>query len=122
MPIEFRCRRCQKLLRTPDDTAGKQAQCPQCGEVQTIPTPPPAPQPPPPVNPLQAPPVRSGGNFGTGVGAPRPSPQPVPGPAPPAGPASPRNGPAWEAQGPSPASFLATLVAYFTDVPRFFST
>src|SRR5690606_26481769 len=37
MPIEFRCSQCQKLLRTPDDTAGKQAKCPSCGAVVPIP-------------------------------------------------------------------------------------
>lgn len=37
MPIEFRCHQCQKLLRTKDDTAGKQAKCPQCGTVLTVP-------------------------------------------------------------------------------------
>lgn len=81
MPIEFRCDQCGKLLRTGDETAGKQAKCPSCGTVQPIPTPlssagaPAAPQggpsagspfaagsappiPPPPdgeVNPYQAP-------------------------------------------------------------------
>ncbi len=37
MSIEFRCTQCNKLLRTGDETAGKQAQCPQCGAVMTIP-------------------------------------------------------------------------------------
>lgn len=44
MPIEFRCQQCQKLLRTGDETAGKQAKCPACGSVQTIPIPGAAPQ------------------------------------------------------------------------------
>lgn len=39
MPIEFRCDQCRKLLRTPDDTAGKLAKCPECGSVVTIPEP-----------------------------------------------------------------------------------
>lgn len=39
MPIEFRCTQCNKLLRTGDDTAGKQAKCPECGAVMTIPMP-----------------------------------------------------------------------------------
>ncbi len=39
MPIEFRCARCNKLLRTGDDTAGKQAKCPECGAVMPIPMP-----------------------------------------------------------------------------------
>jgi hypothetical protein len=37
MPIEFRCTKCGKLLRTPDDTAGKQARCPECGTILGIP-------------------------------------------------------------------------------------
>ena len=39
MPIEFRCTQCNKLLRTGDDTAGKQAKCPECGTVMTVPLP-----------------------------------------------------------------------------------
>lgn len=39
MPIEFRCTQCNKLLRTGDDTAGKQAKCPECGAVMTVPLP-----------------------------------------------------------------------------------
>ena len=37
MPIEFRCLGCGRLLRTPDDTAGKQAKCPNCGQILAIP-------------------------------------------------------------------------------------
>jgi len=37
MPIEFRCSQCSRLLRTPDETAGKQAKCPECGTVMEIP-------------------------------------------------------------------------------------
>jgi len=37
MPIEFRCRQCGRLLKTPDDTAGRQAQCPACGALSTVP-------------------------------------------------------------------------------------
>ncbi|HEV3024847.1 MAG TPA: zinc ribbon domain-containing protein, partial [Pirellulales bacterium] len=37
MPIEFRCSQCGKLLRTGDDTAGKQARCPACGNVLPVP-------------------------------------------------------------------------------------
>lgn len=44
MPIEFNCTGCSKVLRTPDNSAGKQAKCPQCGTIVTIPTPA-APQP-----------------------------------------------------------------------------
>ena len=128
MPIEFRCRRCQKLLRTPDETAGKQAQCPQCGEVQTIPPPPPPPPPPaanpfnvPPANPFNAPPA---GNWGSPAGSYNPyqSPQASSSPAFQPGPSQGRNGPPWEALGPSPASFFATFKEFFSDVTGFFST
>jgi phage FluMu protein Com/uncharacterized membrane protein len=37
MSIEFRCVHCSKLLRTGDDTAGKQAKCPECGTLMTVP-------------------------------------------------------------------------------------
>lgn len=36
--IDFRCTQCGRLLRTPDDAAGKQAQCPSCGAIQPVPT------------------------------------------------------------------------------------
>ena len=38
-PIEFRCSACSKLLRVPADTAGKQAKCPECGQVVPVPSP-----------------------------------------------------------------------------------
>lgn len=38
MPIEFPCSQCGKSLRTPDESAGKQAKCPDCGAIQTVPT------------------------------------------------------------------------------------
>jgi uncharacterized RDD family membrane protein YckC/phage FluMu protein Com len=37
MPIEFRCTNCNKLLRTGDGTAGKQAKCPECGTLLVVP-------------------------------------------------------------------------------------
>ena len=37
MSIEFRCQACNRLLRTGDGTAGKQAKCPDCGAVVTVP-------------------------------------------------------------------------------------
>ncbi len=37
MSIEFSCPHCGKHLRTPDETAGRQAKCPQCGELSQIP-------------------------------------------------------------------------------------
>lgn len=39
MTIEFRCAQCNRLLRTGDDTGGKQAKCPECGAVTTVPVP-----------------------------------------------------------------------------------
>ena len=39
MAIEFRCTQCNKLLRTGDDTAGKQAKCPECGAILPVPMP-----------------------------------------------------------------------------------
>jgi hypothetical protein len=39
MPIEFRCSQCNNLLRTGDETAGRQAQCPACGALTTVPMP-----------------------------------------------------------------------------------
>jgi hypothetical protein len=39
MAIEFRCGQCGKLLRTGDDTAGRMAQCPECGSQTPIPLP-----------------------------------------------------------------------------------
>lgn len=43
MAIEFRCPQCSALLRTPDETAGKKAKCPQCGTIADIPA---SPEPP----------------------------------------------------------------------------
>ena len=37
MAIEFRCTSCGKLLRTADGTSGKQAKCPECASLMTIP-------------------------------------------------------------------------------------
>ena len=33
MPVEFRCPKCQKLLRVADEHAGYQAKCPNCSEI-----------------------------------------------------------------------------------------
>jgi hypothetical protein len=128
MPIEFRCRRCQKLLRTPDDTVGKQAQCPQCGEVQTIPPPAQAAAPiaPPVANPFTTPPAQPAPavNGGPAAGAYNPYQAPSASTAPPvhAWQSGPRNGPPWEAEGPSPGSFWATIKEFFSDVSGFFAT
>jgi phage FluMu protein Com len=70
MPIEFRCGQCGKLLRTGDETAGRQAQCPECGTLTEVPTPGATPGTPPPLGPL------SGQNVGSSGGAAGPSPMP----------------------------------------------
>jgi hypothetical protein len=52
MPIEFNCTQCGKQLRTPDETAGRNAKCPQCGAIMQIPDlSGPAPQQPPAFGP-----------------------------------------------------------------------
>ena len=35
----FAATKCQKLLRTPDGSSGKEAKCPQCGAIVKIPEP-----------------------------------------------------------------------------------
>ena len=37
LSIEIQCRGCQALLRVADEHAGKQARCPKCGTIQTVP-------------------------------------------------------------------------------------
>lgn len=39
MPIEFPCSQCGKLLRTGDDTAGREARCPACQAITVVPQP-----------------------------------------------------------------------------------
>lgn len=39
MSIEFRCRNCNRLLRTDDGTAGQTARCPDCSSLTVIPAP-----------------------------------------------------------------------------------
>lgn len=39
MPIEFHCPHCDKLLKTQDDKAGWQVNCPGCGGPLTVPNP-----------------------------------------------------------------------------------
>lgn len=136
MAIEFRCDQCGKLLRTGDETAGKQAKCPSCGTVQAIPLPG-APGSAP------APEMPSAGAFGE-----RPSPPPGQGPfgempsLPPvasdnpyASPLSagasfaeyqsvhsgPRTGPPWERNGPSTSSFVETIKLIYSSLGFFFT-
>lgn len=56
MAIEFRCPSCQRLLRVPDEAAGAQAQCPECGTVAAV--------------PASGPAAPSGGEGPTGPGRP----------------------------------------------------
>jgi phage FluMu protein Com len=65
MPIEFRCTQCAKLLRTADDTAGKQAKCPSCGAILNVPTPPAVPSEQSPFSQAGGAPSPTGGSpFG----------------------------------------------------------
>ena len=85
MSIEFRCTQCNKLLRTSDNTAGKQAKCPECGTVLTIPSSAPEAQGPAP-GPAAASPFAGGAAPAAGVDAENPYASPsqyaaMPGPA-----------------------------------------
>jgi phage FluMu protein Com len=146
MAIEFRCTGCQKLLRTADETAGKQAKCPQCGTIVPIPTPSSAAAEPPPTVPpevagtwadpssWQSPPVQNppfapkpGSGWGQGAGSFAGGANPYQSPAMPAAsttsaPRVGRHGPAWERNGPSPGSYVETFQECFTDIPEFFAT
>jgi DNA-directed RNA polymerase subunit RPC12/RpoP len=42
---QFHCSNCQRLLETPDDTAGVRFACPVCGQQMEVPVPPPQPRP-----------------------------------------------------------------------------
>lgn len=59
MPIQFRCNQCGKLLRTEDATAGRQAACPECGALTTVPGVTESTGTPPPLAPLTTEPPRS---------------------------------------------------------------
>jgi hypothetical protein len=115
MPIEFRCPQCQKLLRVGDDAAGKQAKCPGCGDPVTVPAPGASPHggandpfmAPPPVppqtftdNPYAAP--LTGGIAPGGLGG--------------------GLGPAWERDGASISSLIATIKDCFSSPTQFFGT
>ncbi len=60
--IEFRCQQCEAVLRTPDGTEGKQAKCPQCGALMTIPAPAARPAPGPPPREREFAPLGPGGS------------------------------------------------------------
>lgn len=38
MPIEFHCSSCNKILSVPETASGKQARCPDCEQIVTVPT------------------------------------------------------------------------------------
>ncbi len=61
MSIEFHCSRCGRLLRTGDDTAGRMAQCPECGTQTQIPA------QEMPAAPSPMPPSGGGGSFDSGT-------------------------------------------------------
>jgi phage FluMu protein Com len=67
MPIEFRCTHCQRLLRTADNTAGKQTKCPECGQIVRIPSPGPAAAAAPPPTSSTAPVIQATGRLGAAV-------------------------------------------------------
>ena len=132
MPIEFRCSACDKLLRVPDDAAGKQAKCPECGEIIDVP-PPDSPAAPPPAADQFAP---SGGPWSSGPAAQKPAPGGPDDTNPFASPSMPgqdvasmrddddqyRTGPPWERDGPSVESFIATVKLIFSSTNYMFDT
>jgi len=121
MPIEFNCTECGSLLRTPDNTAGQQAKCPQCGAVVGIPPAsapsvgPLLPVPPEriadfpedPENPYRSPVMSDLPSFPQGY-----APSPF---------AAERTGPPWEREGKSIKSFFSTVKLLFTALTFFFS-
>lgn len=64
MPIEFHCDACTKLLRVPDGSGGKQCQCPGCGTLLDIPTPPPS-------EPMRTPSVPPGSDIALCIPCPK---------------------------------------------------
>jgi hypothetical protein len=54
MPIEFRCTYCYSLLRTADNAAGRELDCPRCGARQRVPVPEVRSAGPPPPSPGSA--------------------------------------------------------------------
>jgi len=52
MSIQFRCHECGRLLKTDDATAGRQAACPECGALTTVPSDTESAGAPPPLAPL----------------------------------------------------------------------
>ena len=129
MAIEFRCTQCGKLLRTGDDTAGKQAKCPACGTVLTIPQAGAAAgepfglSPPPltPQGPGQAVPQQPAGGDMPGFSEnpfASPSSSAAFGPAPVT---AQRAGPPWERDGASMTSFIETVKQLYGSTAVLFS-
>jgi hypothetical protein len=130
MPIEFRCPGCSKLLRTPDESAGKKARCPDCGTIADVPvsTPLPggvAPAPPELTSPFAAP----SSPFTTaptsvppddGAVNPYASPTVATGPDLPPPSAAERSGLPWEGQGKSLATFWKTAKLILGDSSQAF--
>jgi MoxR-like ATPase len=70
--IEFRCSHCDKLLRVGAAYAGKEARCPQCGTVSTIPN------PQPQRHPAEEHPLGPVSSRGPSSAPPDPRPMPAP--------------------------------------------
>lgn len=129
MPIEFRCTSCNKLLRTADETAGKQAKCPQCGTVVDIPHPS-QPAPPPasfgePLGNIPSPGLPGGREPASTPFGPastmNPYQSPLTAPDAYSAPSSgPRSGPPWERNRPSFGSFVDTVKLLYSQLPFFF--
>ncbi len=124
MPIEFRCTQCQRLLRTADDTAGRQAKCPECGAILTIPTPS-APATPPPAGPAApgeaVPPSPPGQPGAAGPTSPAAGPQgpfapSIPPPGAPGDPENPYQSPTAYAVGPPPSATAAAAAIRPTQI------
>ncbi len=108
MTIEFRCTQCQRLLRTGDDTAGRNAKCPACGAIVPIPIPG-APSVAPAHssgNPFAAPSSPAGNPFAV----PPPPPPPMSGPADTADATNPYRAPTAYAEGIEPTTGRVTRV------------
>ena len=126
MPIEFRCSECNKLLRTGDDTVGRQAKCPECGAIMDIPSPGTQPVgPPAPAPPQDAPsgPDAPGSPFGAGSPGPS-SPFGTPGGMggpPPSDPTNPYQSPASYADVPIGYAVKGPIVPTIIDMGDIFS-
>lgn len=131
MAITYSCPSCGRLLRVPDEAAGRLARCPACGRTsEAVPSPPN--EAPPAFNTSSHPPARDEQNPFAPAGAeapPRPtSDNPYQAPSvastaslAPRGPL-PRTGPPWESEGPSWQSFWATVGQGFAQPTLLFAS